>query len=184
MNEMRIVFQDGNKVIPSFQISTIIKKNICNVWDEDLITNSILFGTYVVFDRKTNVHSFTIFYPKDLKQEIIQKYLDCFFFDHLWGELRCEFQYKNYIIDLLENSKFSLNEIQQQLKLAKQVKCEKISDDFPKLTKLGRAFMQEFHQKNCQNKKDYYYCRCFLEWSENDSTYDAKKIYPIVPYTG
>lgn len=152
MNEIKVMFYNSNndQLCPSFPIQKLLngKNREFNIWDEDLIASVILFGTDIVFGSSKDLHIFCIYYPKIIKKEIIQKYLYCHFWDHLWGNLECSFRYKDYIVDLVCDSIHHLDFIKEQLTACQQVYTE-FYEDIPKLTKAGRKFIAGIHEQYC-----------------------------------
>jgi hypothetical protein len=149
MQEFLVVFSSGQLDVSSYLQNFMKDYKIYDIWDEELITNVLRFGTKVCFRSSAVMYKVT--YPENFTKSVICYYLDCFYFDHLWGDERCNFKWKDYIIDLLQKD-VSIDTIKDQMELAKKVTSTKIEPS--KVTSESRFLIEEFH-KNCKH-----WCDC------------------------
>jgi hypothetical protein len=158
MQEFLVVFSSGQLYVSCYLQNFMKDHKIYEVWDEELIANVQRFGTKVCF--RSSVVMYKVSYPENFTKSVIHHYLDCFYFDHLWGEERCNFKWKDYIIDLLQND-VDIDTIKTQMELAKQITSTKM-EDVLKVTSESRFLIEEFH-KNC---KPEHFCDCIHQMTK------------------
>lgn len=162
MNEFEVII-DSQMEIQSLTIpfklffNTKFGINKIKIWDKDFIKCVKEFGTKVVFQDKCI--GFNVFYPNTINEETIKKYLDCSFFDHLFGIEKCEFKWKDYICDLLLICN-DLEHIRKQMQDVQKVYCEPIKN-VPQITEKGKKIFVNYHLEHCKN-----FCRCSKEQLE------------------
>jgi hypothetical protein len=146
MNEIFVVFNSGTLDVSKYLQEFMKQYKIYDFWDEELIANVKRFGTKVCF--RSSVVMYKVSYPKKFDKSVICDYLDCFYFDHLWGEERCNFKWKDYVIDLLLKD-VDIDTIKSEMELAKQIIAKKMTP--PKVT-LESCFLIENFHKRCKPK--------------------------------
>ncbi len=179
MNEMRIAFQSSKEIHLTRIMQRMMGQNRkVNAWDEDLIANIFLYGTHIVFESadRSSVFVMCIQFPKLVDIKIIQFYLFCYNFNHLWGHFECRIKFKDYIIDLIEKTDLSKDEIKEQLRLCKTIKISECDQDIPKLTKNGRKLLELNHHKCCSDE----ICFCFQEWPKEFGLAKTCQNYAVV----
>jgi hypothetical protein len=181
MNEMVVMFGQGSLHVSKFLHSFMKKDNKTplknyEIWDQTLIEYAKRFGTKVCFESRSEIFMYKICYPQQLEKSIVQKYLDCFYFDHLWGDRRCNFKWKEYIIDLLEESKCNMKDIQTAMQLAKQVHV--IELDCDDSTSESRVVIEDFH-KECTKENFSEHCNCddLMRELERTKTSESIQLY-------
>ncbi len=154
MNEFVVVFNSGTLDVSCYLQNFMQQYKMYDIWDEDLISNVKRFGTNTCF--RSAVVMYKVIYPKQLDKSIVCHYLDCFYFDHLWGDQRCNFKWKDYIVDLLEKN-VNMYDIKIAMELGKQVTSIQLK--VPKYTDDSHILIENFH-KQCLKK---HCCDCIQQ---------------------
>lgn len=168
MNELYVVFsqrtRDNKNCIYRYLTTQQEMNSNVNVWDETIINAIQKYGSIVVFGQQ-NMKYYKVLYPKELNVEIVTRFLDCFVFEHLWGEERCRFKLDLFVFDMIDN-RTPAEECKSKLDLARQIRSECLND-IPMLTEDGKKMIEDYH-KHCHK----YYEGCMCEGKSTEDIYE------------
>jgi hypothetical protein len=143
------------------------------LYDAKTFNYCMKFGIDICFWSRSLVYE--VRYPVRLGEEIVKKYLSCFFFDHLWGEQYCKMRKEDYVLDLLMNATPSttIATLQEALSLANQVVTTYSNDIVPRKTAAGIEIIRQVHETKC--KQDGFDCDSGCEelmatWEKENTT--------------